>query len=88
MNVGVVDVDVRISSYLKEELAWAVDKQLRVISTIILFKYSKSIKELKELKNKAFLNLNNIDCVAMWPLVTYFNCFEIVSTVAMALLWF
>ena len=33
-----VDVDVRISSHLKEELAWAADKRLRVISTIMLFK--------------------------------------------------
>ena len=33
-----VDVDVRVSSHLKEELAWAVDKRLRVISTIMLFK--------------------------------------------------
>ena len=40
-----VDVDVRISSHLKEELTWAVGKQLRVISTII---NSKSTKELKE----------------------------------------
>ena len=38
MKVGVVDVDVRVSSYLKQELAWDVDKQLRVISTIMLFK--------------------------------------------------
>ena len=38
MKVGVVDVDVRVSSYLKEELAWVVDKRLRVISTIMLFK--------------------------------------------------
>ena len=38
MKVGVVDVDVRVSNYLKEELAWAVDKQLRAISTIMLFK--------------------------------------------------
>ena len=37
MKVGVVDVDVRVSSHLKEELAWAVDKWLRVISTIMLF---------------------------------------------------
>ena len=29
-----VDVDVHVSSHLKEELAWAADKQLRVISTI------------------------------------------------------
>ena len=38
MKVGVVDVDVCISSHLKEELAWAIDKRLRVISTIVLFK--------------------------------------------------
>ena len=50
MKVGVVDVDVRVSSYLKEELAWAVDKQLWVISSIMLFKNSKSIKELKGTK--------------------------------------
>ena len=38
MKVGVVDVDVHVSSHLKEELAWAADKRLRVISTIMLFK--------------------------------------------------
>ena len=27
-----VDVDVRVSSHLKEELTWAMDKRLRVIS--------------------------------------------------------
>ena len=32
-----VDVDVRLSSHIKEELAWAVDKQLGVISAIMLF---------------------------------------------------
>ena len=37
MKVGVVDVDVRVSSHLKEELAWAVNKRLLVISTIMLF---------------------------------------------------
>ena len=48
-----VYIDVRISSYLKEELAWAVDKQLWIISTIMLvcyLKYSKSNKELKGTK--------------------------------------
>ena len=30
-----VDVDVCISSHLKEELAWAADKWLQVISTTI-----------------------------------------------------
>ena len=29
-----VDVDVHVSSHLKEELTWAIDKQLRSISTI------------------------------------------------------
>ena len=38
MKVGVVDVDECVSSYLKEELAWAVHKQLWVISSIMLFK--------------------------------------------------
>ena len=45
-----VDVHVHVSSHLKEELAWAVDKQLRVVSTIVLFKNSKSTKELKGTK--------------------------------------
>ena len=38
MKVGVVDIGVCILSYLKEELAWAVDKWLWVLSTITLFK--------------------------------------------------
>ena len=38
MKVGVVDVDVHVSSHFKEELAWAVDKRLWVINTIMLFK--------------------------------------------------
>ena len=33
-----VDIDMCILSHLKEELAWAVDKRIRVISTIMLFK--------------------------------------------------
>ena len=49
-----IDVDVRVSSHLKEELTWAIDKRLQVISTVMLFKNSKSTKELK---NKAVLNL-------------------------------
>ena len=35
---GVVCVGVHVSRCLKEELAWATDKQLRVISNIMLFK--------------------------------------------------
>ena len=49
-----VDVDVCVSSHLKEELALAVEEWLRVISTIKCdSKYSKSTKELK---SKAILN--------------------------------
>ena len=48
--MGVVDIDVCVLSHLKEELAWAVDKRLRVISAIMMFKNSKSIRELE---NKA-----------------------------------
>ena len=40
--MGEVDIDVRVSSHLKEELAWAVDKWLRIIGTINVFKNSKS----------------------------------------------
>ena len=45
-----VDIDVHVSSHFKEELVWAVDKWLWVISTIMLFKNSKSAKDLKETK--------------------------------------
>ena len=45
-----VDVDVRVLSHLKEELAWAVDKWLWIICSIMLFKNSKSTKELKGTK--------------------------------------
>ena len=52
IKVGVVDVDgVHVSSHLIEELAWAADKQLQVISTIICdLKNNKSTKELKGVK--------------------------------------
>ena len=66
-----VDVDVRISSHLKEELAWAIDKRLRFISTIMLFKNSKSTKELKEtIKNKAVLNLKQY-CMRCYVALSY-----------------
>ena len=45
-----VDVDMHVSSNLKEERTWAIDKRLWVISTIMIFKNSKSTKELKETK--------------------------------------
>ena len=41
----VVDVDVRVSSHVKEELDWAVDKWLLVISTIVLLK--KTVRGLR-----------------------------------------
>ena len=64
------DIDIHVSSHLKEELTWAIDKQLRVISTIMLFKNSKSTKELKELKNKAILNLKQY-CMRCYAAFSY-----------------
>ena len=50
--------------------------------TYMLFKNTKSTKELKETKEyRAVLNLNNIVCVATWPLVMYSDFFEIISIV-------
>ena len=44
-------IDVLISSHLKEGLAWAVDKWLQLlVASIMLFKISKSTKELKGTK--------------------------------------
>ena len=57
-----VDIDVCVSSYLKEELAWAVDKRLWVISTIMLFKNSKTTTELK---GTSRFKLNHILYVAV-----------------------
>ena len=65
-----VDVDVCISSHLKEELTWAIDKRLWVISTIMLFKNSKSTKELKKLKNKAVLYLKQY-CMRCYVALSY-----------------
>ena len=48
--MGVVDVDVRVSSHLKEELAWAIDQRLRVISNYNVIKNSDSTKVLKAIK--------------------------------------
>ena len=39
-----IDVDVCISSHLKEELIWTIDKWLLVITTIM---YSKSTRDLR-----------------------------------------
>ena len=50
--VGMIDIDIRVSSRLKEELAWATDKWLWVISTILMFN-----KTIIVLKNKAVLSL-------------------------------
>ena len=36
--VGVAKVNIRVSRHLKEELAWAIDKWLRLIINIMLFK--------------------------------------------------
>ena len=66
IKVGVVNMDVCISSHLKVELAWAVDKWFRVVNTIMLFKNSKNTKELKEL---AILNLKQY-CICCYVAYT------------------
>ena len=48
-----VGMDVQESSHLKEELVCATDKRFWAISTTVLF---KNTKKLKELKNQAVLN--------------------------------
>ena len=65
----IVHVGVSILSHLKEKLAWAADKWLWVISTIMLLKNSCSTKELKG--TKAILNLKQY-C---------FHCFVALSNV-------
>ena len=52
--MGVAYVNVHVSKSLKEELAWAIDKWLRVVSNKI-FSYTT-----KKLKKKAVLNLKQI----------------------------
>ena len=47
IKVGMVNTDIYVSNHLKEELTWAVYKQVRVISTL---ENSKSTKELKGTK--------------------------------------
>ena len=42
-----VDVDIHVSSHLKEELAWDVGKRFRIINNKMLFKNSKTTKEVK-----------------------------------------
>ena len=53
--MGIVDIDICVSSHLKEELACAADKRLQVISTVMLFEkqlyvHPRSTKELKGTK--------------------------------------
>ena len=48
-------VNVHVSRHLKEELAWAIDKRLQVISNKMLFK--TATYTTMKLKNKAVLNL-------------------------------
>ena len=61
-----------ILRHLKEELALAIDKWLQVMSNTMLFKQLDHYTT-KNLKVKAILIENNIVCIAMCPLVTYYN---------------
>ena len=44
IKVGVVYVNVRVLRWLKEELAWVIDKWLRAISNNMLFKTIVSLR--------------------------------------------
>ena len=44
IKVGVVYVKVRVSKRFKEELDWAIDKRLWVISNKMLFKTAVSLR--------------------------------------------
>ena len=63
-------LNVRVSKSSKEELAWAIDKRLRVVSSKMLFK--TVIYTTKKLKNKAVLNLKQF-CIRYY--VTLSNVF-------------
>ena len=44
IKVGVAYVNIHILKHLKEELAWAIDKQLWVISNKMIFKTVISLR--------------------------------------------
>ena len=77
MKVGMACMSVHVLGCLEEELAWATDKQLQVVSNNYYVIQNSYIT--KKLKNKAVLSLNYIVCIAMWSLVTYScsNCLVI-----------
>ena len=65
IKMSVACMNVRVSRHLKQELAWAIDKWLRVISNPMLFK--TVIYTTKNLKNKPFYIENTILCIAIYP---------------------
>ena len=62
-KTGVVDVDIRISSHLKEELAWVADKWLQVIcylkTIMVCTKKPKGTKAILNFK-KCYVGLSNV----------------------------
>ena len=74
-KVGVAYVGVHISRYSKEGLAWATDKWLQVISTIMLF---KTIIPLRNSRIKPFyVSIILYALLRTCSLVTYTSCFII-----------
>ena len=59
-----VYVGVHLSRQLKEKLALDTDKQLQIISNVMLIKTVRYA--INKLKNKAVLHLNIIVCIALW----------------------
>ena len=63
---------VCISRCLKEELAWAIDKRLRVVSNKMLFK--TVLRTTKKLTNKTVLNLKQY-CMCYYVTLIISNIF-------------
>ena len=57
-----VYMNVNVSRHLKEDVSWAIDKQLKLIINTMFFQNSYTTKNLKI---KPYLILNNIVCISM-----------------------
>ena len=68
-------MNVHVSRLLKEELAWAIDKQLQVISNHYNVSYTT-----KKIKNKAVLNLKQytycLRCYVAFSNIYQFICMK------------
>ena len=69
-----VCVDVCVSRHLKEELTWAIDRQLQGISNIMSLK-TKTILNLKQFCMHCYVTLSNI-------IIMYENMYPLFKQIA------